>query len=176
MKNQLKIIPFLALFLLLSGMQSARAFCGFYLPVDTTPVVPSCNCGVNNTAIMRTTASGCETRCVSSRIVKHYTNKGWTYGCCLAARFGNSEPASLRIYPNPATDILHIEFSIPAQGKVVLILYDAMGCQLRLLDELVPSGGINFSLPLDDLAAGIYYLRLNTPEVSQVQKFIISGK
>lgn len=69
----------------------------------------------------------------------------------------------LGVYPNPAVDVLFINVSIPVAGDVSFSLVDLEGKVLQLSSEVVPqSGSFQFSLDLSKVAAGNYFLRLET--------------
>jgi alkaline phosphatase D len=69
----------------------------------------------------------------------------------------------LGVYPNPAVDVLFINVSISVAGDVSFSLVDLEGKVLQLSSEVVPqSGSFQFSLDLSKVAAGNYFLRLET--------------
>ncbi|MCC7030480.1 MAG: T9SS type A sorting domain-containing protein [Chitinophagaceae bacterium] len=69
---------------------------------------------------------------------------------------GNSD--LIKVYPNPTENLLFIESVEPADATISYNLYDATG-KLILNDEVLWKAGPNkFSLHLQTLAAGSYYL------------------
>lgn len=65
----------------------------------------------------------------------------------------------LRLFPNPASSSIHLQSSVPIH---ILSLYDSAG---RLVWEHQPSpASRRLSLSLPDLAAGMYYLGVSTPQ------------
>lgn len=64
-----------------------------------------------------------------------------------------SEPQNLKVYPNPANDLLRIEFPAShVEGNVRL--FDLQG-RLRHTLQLPPSGGL-VEMPVSDFPNGIY--------------------
>lgn len=73
-------------------------------------------------------------------------------------------PASFELnqnYPNPFNPGTKIDYSIPNDGKVKLIIYDAMGKEVkRLIDNNQSAGYYTIDFNASGLASGIYYYRL----------------
>ncbi len=66
------------------------------------------------------------------------------------------------ISPNPATEAATISLSLPASSPVRIALYDALGREVRSIAENVYAVGIQeFSVSLDGLPSGIYFVRGN---------------
>jgi hypothetical protein len=78
----------------------------------------------------------------------------------------------LRLYPNPASDVLHINFgkNLPAQGYSIT-LHNVLGrCVLHQ-----PVSGIIQNITLNELTPGVYYVSIlkNGTKTGTVQKLII---
>jgi len=83
----------------------------------------------------------------------------------------SAQPA-VAIYPNPATDLLHIRTVLPSAQSIRLAVTDAMGRVCRTTDfGTVPAGSRVFDLEVSDLAPGIYSLSVETPDSRIVRKF-----
>ncbi len=77
-------------------------------------------------------------------------------------------------YPNPFNPSTTISYSIPVQGKVRLIVYDALGREVRkLVDEEKDAGNYKIEFNADGLASGIYFYRMWTPAVTITKKLIL---
>ena len=64
-------------------------------------------------------------------------------------------------YPNPSTSIVRIPYSIPESAGVILKVYDMNGREVkRVVDRGRPAGWYEASIRVDDLAAGVYVVRL----------------
>lgn len=77
---------------------------------------------------------------------------------------GNSD--LIKVYPNPTENLLFVESVEPADAAISYSLYDATG-KLILNDEVLWKAGANkFSLHLQTLAAGSYYLLIRKSTAS----------
>ena len=66
------------------------------------------------------------------------------------------------VSPNPATEAATISLSLPASSPIRLTLHDALGREVRSIAENVYAAGIQeFSVSLDGLPSGIYFVRAN---------------
>jgi hypothetical protein len=88
-------------------------------------------------------ANGCE---ASSGSLLYTTNIGYI----------GEEENGIRVYPNPASDIIYIE-GIPS-GKTTIVMYDMLG---RRVYNVTTNGETNWSLNLKNLQ--------NTPHSSTAQ-------
>ncbi len=71
--------------------------------------------------------------------------------------FGSKEPAyALRIFPNPAHDILNLSFQIPAKEDLNVELVDVTG--RRILRQDIPPMTKEWKLALHSIPEGIYLL------------------
>jgi hypothetical protein len=67
--------------------------------------------------------------------------------------------------PNPALTSVTIPYSIPEDGHVTLVVYDALGREaLRLIDSDLPGGDAQLTFDARALAPGRYYYRLTVGE------------
>lgn len=67
--------------------------------------------------------------------------------------------SKISIYPNPANDIVTIDYSIKGGINLTAGVYNLQGQLEKNLETLSGSGNITFKA--DDLASGIYYVRFN---------------
>ncbi len=69
----------------------------------------------------------------------------------------------LNIYPNPASDILNIEYSLNSPEYVILELYDILGNKIETFDYGFVSSGRHYEqIDLKNKPMGMYYLILKT--------------
>lgn len=73
----------------------------------------------------------------------------------------------VEIYPNPAIDFLRV--SLPGKEPVDLMLTDNCG---REVSAAYVSEGLGISIDVGNLAAGMYFIRINTGREIKVVKFI----
>ena len=80
----------------------------------------------------------------------------------------------LQNYPNPFNPTTTINFSIPEQTNVKVIIYDALGNQIDVIADGVRSAG-NYSVKWNasNDASGIYFYKLETDNFVQVRKMIL---
>jgi serine protease AprX len=74
---------------------------------------------------------------------------------------------NFKVYPNPATDMININYgdAAPAAGKVTL--YDLQGRQVKSFNQLVTAIDVN------DLSSGLYMLNIEHNDNIESQKVII---
>ena len=85
-----------------------------------------------------------------------------------------SLPASaMQLSPNPAREYVQIEVELKESSNYQLTLSDAQGRILKMR-EYKGQNTQNLHWPVDQLSAGIYFLRLSTPAGSCTKKLIVS--
>jgi endonuclease/exonuclease/phosphatase family metal-dependent hydrolase len=81
----------------------------------------------------------------------------------------------MKCYPNPFNPVTTILYSLPRASDVNLSVFDVTG---RLVRNLVTNhqslGGHSVEFDATGLSSGIYFVRLETGEFSQVQKLILA--
>jgi len=82
----------------------------------------------------------------------------------------------LNIYPNPTIQMVKINYTLPKEDEVTLILFDTTGKRLANLAENQPQQAGQHKLELDasNLPIGIYYLKLHTNENNIIKKLMIA--
>jgi len=78
-------------------------------------------------------------------------------------------------YPNPFNPSTTIQFGLPAQAEVNLIIYDILGREVaRLVNNQVMSAGVyKFSFNASQLASGTYIYRLQADKKVEVKKMLL---
>jgi mono/diheme cytochrome c family protein len=82
----------------------------------------------------------------------------------------------LSVFPNPSSAAkATASFQLERPGAVTISLYDEMGKLARVMTQArkLPAGSQQVPLDLSGLAAGMYFLRLATPEFSHSEKLVI---
>jgi len=83
-------------------------------------------------------------------------------------------PELLQNYPNPFNPSTIIEYRIPSEAFVELIIYDILGNNIKVLISKKQSPGTyKFGLDASDFASGIYFYKLTCDKVSRTKKMII---
>ncbi len=77
---------------------------------------------------------------------------------------------NVTIYPNPASEILNIRFEEPLDGKVDLVLLTQDGKLVKR--DIIETSTIEKQVNMQDLPAGIYFLRLIKGKLSNVYKVV----
>ncbi len=87
-------------------------------------------------------------------------------------------PISYRLgqsYPNPATSVTNIDFTIPRSDTVTLSIYDIKGRLVaKPVDEILTIG--TYSIPIDtsSLSSGVYFYRMVTPNFQKTMKMVVA--
>ncbi|HLA63867.1 MAG TPA: T9SS type A sorting domain-containing protein, partial [Rhodothermales bacterium] len=77
--------------------------------------------------------------------------------------------------PNPARGAVRVGFALGAPGNATLAVYDALGRRVAVLvDGALAAGAHEATWPAEGAAAGVYVVRLTTPEGTLVQRVTVS--
>jgi hypothetical protein len=77
-------------------------------------------------------------------------------------------------YPNPFNPQTKINFSIPKSGYVSLIVYDAIGNQIKVLvNESLTAGEYETDFDASGFASGMYFYTLRAGEYTAVKKMLL---
>jgi len=77
---------------------------------------------------------------------------------------------NVTVYPNPASDIVNIRFESPVEGEITITLFDSQGRLFKT--DVIESAMIEKQINLQDIPAGIYYLRLTKGKLVNVYKVV----
>jgi hypothetical protein len=78
-------------------------------------------------------------------------------------------------YPSPARDFVSFAYSLPADGRVVLSVYDLSGRRVAtLVDADQAAGRHEVSWSCTDIPSGVYLYRLETSAGSLTQRLIVA--
>ena len=86
-----------------------------------------------------------------------------------------SSVLTLMALPNPANDLTSIEFRLALAGPATLTVYSALGAKVSTLFDGTAAADrlYQFSLKTSDLAIGVYFYRLTTPEGTQTNRLML---
>jgi hypothetical protein len=78
-------------------------------------------------------------------------------------------------YPNPFNPTTKINFDLPEDGKVNLIVYDILGREIIKLvnDEFKTAGKYSTEFKGINLASGVYFYRLETNDFVQTKRMVL---
>lgn len=89
----------------------------------------------------------------------------------------NQVPATYRLeqnYPNPFNPSTSISFSIPKAGMVKLSVFDALGREVKVLEnETKQPGNYEATFDASGFNSGIYFYKLTAGEFTQTKKMIL---
>jgi hypothetical protein len=91
----------------------------------------------------------------------------------LAGIEENSGIEDLSVYPNPATDYLHIQFNVAESTDITCKLMDATGKVLSQETIHAFSGENTHSIQTSSLATGFYMLEIDTPTGKTIRKVMV---
>jgi hypothetical protein len=82
--------------------------------------------------------------------------------------------AGFRIFPNPAKDLVNLQYRAATEGKVEIELLDLMGRTLQAFTDQAVSGSNAFQLETNQLPEGTYLIRLTQNDQQHVERAVIS--
>ncbi|HXB11963.1 MAG TPA: T9SS type A sorting domain-containing protein, partial [Bacteroidia bacterium] len=85
----------------------------------------------------------------------------------------NNGLSGLTLYPNPGYGVFTLGYSMLESGNIRITIVDELGQVVYNNTEEKSAGRVNEQLNLENLAAGIYSLRLQTNEGITVRKLVI---
>ena len=86
-----------------------------------------------------------------------------------------SKKDEICFYPNPVTDHINISIKDDTKSFIKLYVYNSKGELVRFFDFESKSPQNATSIHVNDLPNGIYFLKINTPHKSQIEKIIITN-
>jgi hypothetical protein len=77
-------------------------------------------------------------------------------------------------YPNPFNPVTNVHFSIPKSGNISFKVYNSLGQVVGVYyDGFIKAGNYNAEIDGSNLASGIYFYTLSSPEFVQTKKMIL---
>ena len=77
-------------------------------------------------------------------------------------------------YPNPFNSITNISFLLPEDKKINLSIYDIDGRKIEtLVQGNKPNGNYTMNWNAENLASGVYFVKLDAGEFTQTQKLML---
>ena len=81
--------------------------------------------------------------------------------------------ANLMCYPNPATDYLHVGFTLDRGQDARLWVTDVTGRNVYAYTATLPAGAHMYNVPVHRFSPGVYYVQLSTGHDRVVQQFVV---
>lgn len=100
-------------------------------------------------------------------------------GICTSTSVADlrGESKEVTIYPNPAMDVLNMEFKTGKNTSCTIWLTNAVGNYVfPAFDLKLPAGNQKIQLNLAGVSPGIYFLRIQSDEFQCVKKVIVGGR
>jgi hypothetical protein len=92
----------------------------------------------------------------------------------IAMDFVPAMTLGVKVYPNPVKALSVIRYSLPAEGKVSLQLYDISGRLVKtLVNEDKKPGSYSITLNTKILSAGVYFIFLQTESKRIIERLVI---
>lgn len=85
---------------------------------------------------------------------------------------GRDSKLDMEVYPNPCEDVLHLRYEISDIREAKLELINMSGAVVRRIFQ-EGTGMIDISLNIDDLPAGIYFVKLTANKKTAVKKVVV---
>ncbi|KUG25330.1 hypothetical protein ASZ90_004847 [hydrocarbon metagenome] len=77
-------------------------------------------------------------------------------------------------YPNPFNPTTQINYSIPTNSIVRLIIYDILGSEVKtVVNEFQNAGRYSIDFNADGLSSGVYFYRLTSGQFSETRKLML---
>ncbi len=93
--------------------------------------------------------------------------------CATLSVFSLEDTPNFRLFPNPSSSKLYIEFEPDAPTHIELLLLNSQG---KLFEQIIPGRVFSevsiFEVPVENLPPGIYLIHLRTVAGQHTQKFV----
>ncbi|MDP4236229.1 MAG: YCF48-related protein, partial [Bacteroidota bacterium] len=88
---------------------------------------------------------------------------------------GVTDIRKLEAFPNPASDICHVEFSLNSESTVQLTVFDELGAEVMSINKgKLPAGDHVIDLSIRALVEGNYFCRLQTASQEQFVRIVVT--
>ena len=79
-----------------------------------------------------------------------------------------------RAYPNPFNPVTNIQYSLPVNTDVALVVYDISGRQVQtLISDFKIAGYHSVNWNASSYPSGMYFVKMVTGEFTQTQKLVL---
>ncbi len=77
---------------------------------------------------------------------------------------------NLKVFPNPASEVVNIQFQEPVDGAITVSVLDSQGKLVKR--DIIESTIVEKQINLQDFPAGVYYLRLTRGKLVNIYKVV----
>ena len=90
---------------------------------------------------------------------------------CREGLLNNEE--NLSVFPNPAHDMMTVQFNLETNSSYTLDVMDLTGRQLLSVPGISPGGMVSVPLPVSTFAKGMYFIRLASGDSRNTLRFTV---
>ena len=77
-------------------------------------------------------------------------------------------------YPNPFNPVTKINYELPNDGKVKLMIYDVLGREIKtLVNEVKQAGKYTVEFNGHNFASGVYFYRIESGKFTDVKRMVL---
>ena len=77
-------------------------------------------------------------------------------------------------YPNPFNPVTKINYEIPKEGKVKLMIYDVLGREVKtLVNEVKQAGKYTVEFNGHNYASGVYFYKIEVGKFTEVKRMVL---
>jgi len=78
------------------------------------------------------------------------------------------------LYPNPASEFVHLRFNSTMEGTVNVQIFNTTGQLIKLSAIKITKGYNQVKIAVNDINHGMYFVRINKGELNMTKKFVIA--
>lgn len=83
-----------------------------------------------------------------------------------------TEQSGVTIFPNPANASVAIDFNVKQEGAAKIVVYNAAGMEMIVLNESLPTGKHTVNFDTSSLSNGVYFCKVITADNVQIEKLV----
>ena len=88
---------------------------------------------------------------------------------------GYLNPVALKVYPTPTNEATTIRFNMTRRGHATVTLFDITGRKVsNIYNGILEKGRHEFNLNVSNLASGVYFVKVSTPDGEATSRLVIS--
>ncbi len=77
-------------------------------------------------------------------------------------------------YPNPFNPITKIQFGVPKQSNVKILLYDVLGREVAVITDKTMQPGVHIiDFNTGNLSSGVYFYKMVSGDFTSIKKLVI---
>jgi hypothetical protein len=115
--------------------------------------------------VTETTADGCE-----------QASESFTVNIDDCTGLGENSIGSLKLFPNPAKDILNAEFTFAGQSQARIAVFNAFGQKVSLQNVQSANGNFQVRISLSEFQNGIYTVQVKTGDGMLLQRKFVKSE